>query len=302
MTVQHRPDALCILSVHAHPDDEASKAASTIARYHAEDVRTVLVCCTGGEAGEILNPEADTPAAREDLPAVRRAELDESVRIIGYDRLYLLGYRDSGMPGTDANADPRNFANADFDEAVGRLVAIIRAERPQVVLTYGRDGRYEHPDHYQVHDISMAAFDRAGDPGWYPDEGAAWQPLKLYFMGGLSPARVFVLHDWFVDHGEESPFAPWIDDLDRDADDPTTTRIDVRDYLEVGRAALLAHRTQVGPDGFWFRMPIEVAREQFPWEDFVLARSLVDVSGERYEDDLFAGVREPEPVEGQPLP
>ena len=119
-----------VLSVHAHPDDEASKGAATMARYGAEGVRTVLVTCTGGEAGDILNPEADTEDVRADLAAVRRRELDDAVRIIGYDALYLLGYRDSGMPDTEPNAHPDNFANADLDEAVGRLVEIIRGRTP----------------------------------------------------------------------------------------------------------------------------------------------------------------------------
>ena len=127
---------LCVLSVHAHPDDEASKGAATMARYHDEGVRTVLVTCTGGEAGDILNPEADTEDVRADLAAVRMRELDDAVRIIGYDELYLLGYRDSGMPDTEPNAHPDNFANADLDEATGRLVEIVRAERPQVIVGY----------------------------------------------------------------------------------------------------------------------------------------------------------------------
>src|SRR3954451_10653106 len=148
-------EALCVLSVHAHPDDEASKGAATMARYHAEGVRTVLVTCTGGEAGDILNPEADTEDVRRDLPSVRRRELDDAVRVIGYDELYLLGYRDSGMPDTEANEHPENFANADLDEATGRIVRIIRAERPQVVVGYDRDRGWKHPDHIRVHEAGL---------------------------------------------------------------------------------------------------------------------------------------------------
>src|SRR5207253_1727234 len=129
----------CILTVHAHPDDESSKGAATIARYAAEGIRTVLVCCTGGEAGDILNEAADTDEARADIGAVRARELDAAVRVIGYHRLHMLGYRDSGMPGTDTNAHPGCFAQADVDEATGRLVRIIREERPQVVVTYDWD-------------------------------------------------------------------------------------------------------------------------------------------------------------------
>jgi mycothiol S-conjugate amidase len=288
-----------VLSVHAHPDDEASKGAATMARYGSEGVRTVLVTCTGGEAGDILNPEAESEEVRADLTAVRLRELDEAVRIIGYDALYLLGYRDSGMPDTESNAHPDNFANADLDEAVGRLVRIVRAERPQVLVGYALDRVYAHPDHVRVHEITVLAFERAGDPDWYPDLGAPWQPLKLYYTSGFTKERIQSMHDWFVEQGEESPFIKWMEridaELEEDADpgSVTTTRIDVRDFLEVGRAALLAHRTQVAPDSFFFRVPLEVARERHPWEEYVLARTLVDpgrVDGE-YETDLFAGIR-----------
>jgi mycothiol S-conjugate amidase len=288
-----------VLSVHAHPDDEASKGAATMARYGSEGVRTVLVTCTGGEAGDILNPEADTDDVRADLAAVRLRELDEAVRIIGYDALYLLGYRDSGMADTEPNAHPDNFANADLDEAVGRLVAIVRAEQPQVLVGYGRDRVYAHPDHVRVHEITVLAFERAGDPDWYPDLGARWQPLKLYYTSGFTKERIQSMHDWFVEEGEESPFVKWIERLEAELEEDTepeavtTTRIDVREFLDVGRAALLAHRTQVPPDSFFFRVPLEVAQERHPWEEYVLARTLVDpgrVDGE-YETDLFAGIR-----------
>jgi mycothiol S-conjugate amidase len=286
---------LCVLSVHAHPDDEASKGAATMAKYVAEGVRTVLVTCTGGEAGDILNEEADSEEARTDLHAVRMRELEESVRIIGYHRLYLLGYRDSGMPDTEHNAHPDNFANADLDEAVGRLVEIIRAERPQVLIGYpdGRDGGYGHPDHIRVHDITVLAFDRAGDPDWYPDLGAPWQPLKLYSSGGFSRARIVKMHEYFTSRGEESPFAQWIERLPADRPDTTTTRIDIGDYIHIGREALLAHRTQVAPTGFFFRVPHEVARDIHPYEDFVLERSLVEstVAEGEYESDLFQDIR-----------
>jgi len=288
---------LCVLSVHAHPDDEASKGAATMARYVAEGVHTVLVTCTGGEAGDILNEEADSPETRADLPAVRMRELEDSVRIIGYHELYLLGYRDSGMPDTEHNAHPDNFANADLDEAVGRLVRIMRLERPQVVISYpdAREGGYQHPDHIRVHDISVLAFDRAGDPDWYPDADEPWQPLKLYFSGGFSRERVVKMHEYFTSRGEESPFAEWVQRMPADRVDTTTTRIDIADFMHISREALLAHRTQVAPSGFFFRVPAEVAREIHPYEDFVLERSLVDtgvVDGE-YETDLFQGVRVP---------
>jgi mycothiol S-conjugate amidase len=267
-----------------------------MARYHLQGVRTVLVTCTGGEAGDILNAEADTAEARADLGAVRRRELEASVRIIGYDALHLLGYRDSGMPDSEHNGHPDNFANADLDEAVGRLTRIIRAERPQVVVTYGDDQRgYRHPDHLRVHEVSVAAYERAGDPDWYPAAGSPWQPLKLYYSGGFTRRRVQIMHEWLVEHGQESPYTQWMERWSADEPDTTTTRVDVSEHMGVARDALRAHRTQVDGNGAWFRIPVDVARRLHPWEEFVLARSLVGstVPDGGFETDLFAGLRVP---------
>ena len=288
---------LRLLSVHAHPDDEASKGAATVAKYAAENIRGVLVCCTGGEEGEILNPAVDTPEVRENLHEVRMQELNDSVETIGYEKLYMLGYRDSGMKDTEANANPGNFQNAPLDEAVERLVRIIRAEHPQVIITYGDDSKfYPHPDHVRVHEISGPAFDAAGDPNAFPDSGEPWQPQKMYYTG-WSARRIRALNDAFIARGEESPYAQWFEreGFDDAIDERFTTFIDVSDFLHKRREALLAHRTQVDPTGFWMRLPDEVVREVFPWEEFVLARSLVDtgVADGDVEDDLFAGLRAP---------
>ena len=289
-------DRLCLLQVHAHPDDEASKGAGTTAKYAAEGVHNVLVCCTGGEAGDILNPAVEHPGSAEAMRELRMAELRESVRVLGYGSLHLLGYHDSGMPDTDTNARPDNFANAPLEEAVGRLVRIIREERPQVIITYREDRSfYPHPDHIRVHEISLPAFDLAGDPEAYPDAGEPWQPLKLYFVS-WSIARVKALHEAYLRRGEESVYASWFErGFDANRTDDFTTLIDVGDFLHKRRASLLAHRTQVDPEGHWMRLPDDVIREVFPWEEFTLARSLVDnrVPDGEFEDDLFAGIREP---------
>ncbi|HEV3401366.1 MAG TPA: mycothiol conjugate amidase Mca [Acidimicrobiales bacterium] len=281
-------ERLCLLTVHAHPDDEASKGAGTVARYHAEGVRCVLVCCTGGEAGDILNPAVDRPEIRERLPEVRMEELARATSVIGYDEVVLLGYRDSGMPGTPTNEDPRCFARAPLDEAVGRLVAAIRRERPQVIVTYADDQEgYPHPDHLRVHDITLPAFDAAGDPDAYPDLGEPWQPLKLYYVA-WSRARMLAIHEKFLELGLESPFdEKWLDRPDHDH--RITTRLDVAELHHVRRDALLAHETQIDPESpFWFGLPPDVVA--YRYDDYILARSLVDTP--LPEDDLFAGVRE----------
>lgn len=302
---------LCLLSIHAHPDDESSKGASTVARYHAEGVRTVLVCCTGGELGDVVNPKLDSQEVRDNLTAVRREELAQAAKIIGFDEVVMLGYRDSGMPGSSGNFDMRCFHQAPLAEAVGRLVAIIRRTRPQVILTYGDDQQgYPHPDHLRVHDISLAAFDAAGDPDAYPWAGPAWQPQKMYYSV-WSRARFLAMHERFLELGMESPFDQrWFDRPNQD--DRVTTRIEVGDYYDVRVNALLAHATQIDPESkWWFGLPNDVAKTVHPYEEYTLARSLVAeiadeterrrrrteaseaseaVDGLAIETDLFAGL------------
>jgi len=278
----------CLLAVHAHPDDEASKGAGTVARYHDHGVHTVLVCCTGGEAGDILNPAMDRPEVRERLHEVRMEELRQATEIIGYDEVVLLGYRDSGMPGTPENADPRSFAQAPLDEAVGRLVEVIRRERPQVIITYSDEQTgYPHPDHLRVHDITVPAFEAAGDPDAYREAGPPWTPSKMYYTT-WSHKRVVAMHDKFVELGLESPFdAKW---LARGVTAPTpTTVIDIHGYASVRDRALLAHATQIDPTSkFWFGLPPEVAETLYPYDEYLLARSAAPPATP--EDDLFAGI------------
>jgi mycothiol S-conjugate amidase len=288
-------EQLRLLTVHAHPDDESSKGAGTVAKYHDEGAWSVLVCCTGGEAGDILNPAMDTPEVKADIANVRRRELERAAEILGYDELVWLGYRDSGMPDSPENADPRSFAAADLDDAVERLVAIIRRTRPHVIVTYpDEQSRYPHPDHLRVHEISDVAFDAAGDPERFPDAGEPWQPLKLYYTT-WSRARIVALHEKMLELGLESPYARWFEQ-DPDAPPPpepppVTTRIEVGAYYGHRKGALLAHATQIDPESpFWFSLPDDVAAGVYPYDDYTLARSLVD--SEPPEDDLFAGVRE----------
>jgi len=284
------PDRLCLLSVHAHPDDEASKGAPTVAKYHAAGIRTVLVCCTGGEEGDILNPAMDTPEVRADIARIRMAELKASTDIIGYDVTVLLGYRDSGMPDSEANKNPAAFAQVPLEEEVERLVGVIRRERPQVVITYGDDHTgYPHPDHIRVHEISILAFDDAGDPDRFPEAGAPYAPAKLYYS--VWPASRFkLIHAKYLELGMESPFdEKWLARIEHD--EVYTTTIDIDGFQQVRGEALKAHATQVDPNSpFWFGLPPDAMREINATENFLLARSRVggtDVT----EDDLFAGVR-----------
>lgn len=289
------------MTVHAHPDDEASKGAGTVARYHAAGVRTVLVTCTGGEEGDVLNPAMDRPEVRERLPEIRRQELGEAARVIGYDAVVMLGYRDSGMPGSEANADPRSFAAAPLDEAVGRLVAIIRREQPQVIITYPQDqSGYPHPDHLRVNEISELAFDAAGDPELYPDAGPAWQPLRLCYVR-WSVKRLRAMHDKFVELGLDSPFkderlgrliaAEQKEEANPEQKWPRIV-VDISGHASVVREGLLAHATQVDPNSrHWFGLPPEVADTVYPYEEYDVARDLSGQGGKAgVYDDLFVGI------------
>lgn len=282
-------EPLRLLTVHAHPDDESSKGAGTVALAADAGVHCVLVCCTGGEAGDILNPALDTPEVRADLVAVRRRELQRAAEILGYAEIVWLGYRDSGMPGSPENADPRAFANAPLDEAVGRLVAILRRVRPHVVITYPdvQDG-YQHPDHLRVFDVSIAAVRAAADPNRYPWSGPAWDVPKLYYTM-WTRARMLATHQKIIELGLESPYdeswfqRPW-------QDFRVTTSVDISSVWERRKQALLAHETQIDPNSpFWFALPDDVARTVHPFEEYHLARSNVDV--ELPETDVFAGLR-----------
>ncbi|MDP1795507.1 MAG: mycothiol conjugate amidase Mca, partial [Acidimicrobiales bacterium] len=303
-TVQEMDERLCLLTVHAHPDDEASKGAGTVAKYHAQGVHTVLVCCTGGEEGDILNPAMDTDEVRANIGEVRRQELDNAAKAIGYDEVVMLGYRDSGMPDSEANRNPGSFAQAPLDEAVGRLVRIIRRAQPQVVVTYGdKQERYPHPDHLRVHEVTMAAVDAAADPNQFPNSGDPWEVSKIYYTA-WSFKRIVLMHEKFIELGLESPFSSdWFKDrkVDPDADagrdsdsesGALTTQIDLRGgYEDIRSQALLAHATQIDPNSpFWFGLPPEVMREIHPYDDYVLARGPLGADEGELETDLFAGV------------
>ena len=293
-----------LLTVHAHPDDESSKGAMTVAKYRAEGVHTVLVCCTGGELGDVVNPAMDRPEIKENLAAVRAEELRRATEIIGYSEVVMLGYRDSGMADSEGNHDPESFHQADLDDAVGRLVAVIRRTRPQVIITYGDDQQgYPHPDHLKVHDITLPAFERDGDVAWYPEAGEPWSPVKLYYTV-WSRERAQRMHQRFVDLDLESPYSdewlnrPW-------QDHRVTTRVEVGDFHDVRTNALLAHATQIDPTSkWWFGLPEDEARTIYPYEDYTLARSRTEaIAGEDLtpalplgssarvrETDLFHGV------------
>ena len=285
---------LRLMAVHAHPDDESSKGAATMARY-ARDGVDVLVCTlTGGERGDILNKGMERPEIRANLAAVRRAEMDRAREILGV-RQQFLGFVDSGLPEGDPPPPLPDgcFALQPLETAARPLVQAVRAFRPQVILGYDENGGYPHPDHVKCHEVTVEAFEAAADPDRYPGTGQPWQPLKLYYFLTFHKARFMALHEEMVRRGLESPFAErldeWVDNPDKPGHE-ITTRVPCGDYFEIRDRALLAHATQIDPEGFWFACPREIQVAAWPTEDFHLARSVVDT--EKPESDLFAGVRE----------
>jgi mycothiol S-conjugate amidase len=284
------------MAVHAHPDDESSKGAATMAKYVAEGAEVLVVTCTGGERGDVLNPrlKGDEEIERN-IHEVRRAEMDRAREILGVRQAWL-GFVDSGLPEGDPLPPlPEGcFALEKVETAAEPLVKLIREFRPHVVTTYDENGGYPHPDHIQCHRISVEAFDAAGDPDRYPEAGEPWQPLKLYYNQTFTKARILALHEAMLARTGSSPYEGWIERWESEEGEPRpereiTTHVPCGEYFELRDRALLAHATQVDPDGPWFSVPMEIQREVWPTEDFELARSLVDTTIP--EDDLFAGVR-----------
>lgn len=287
-------EQLRLMAVHAHPDDESSKGAATMARYAAEGVSVLVVTCTGGERGSVLNPKLDRPEVWENIAEIRRAEMEAARTILGVDHAWL-GFVDSGLPEGDPPPPlPEGcFALEEVSVAAERLVALMRQFRPHVVTTYDETGGYPHPDHIMCHKVSMAAFEAAGDPHRYPEAGPPWQPLKLYYHMTFHKARVLALHEAMLAAGLESPYTDWLKRWEErpDVSHRITTRVPCAEYFPVRDDALRAHATQVDPDGFWFQVPMEIQQRVWPTEDYELARSHVGYP-DGIEDDLFAGVRE----------
>ena len=280
------------MAVHAHPDDESSKGAATMARYVHEGVDVLVVTCTGGERGDILNPAMDKPEIKANMAAVRSAEMTAAREILGVDQRWL-GFVDSGFPeGEPPPPLPDGcFAVQPLEVAAKPLVEAVREFRPHVMLTYDEKGGYPHPDHVKCHEVSMEAFEAAGDPDRYPGTGEPWQPLKLYYHLTFTKDRMLTLHEAMLQAGLESPYAEWIKRFDEWPQLwEMTTRVPCADFFETRDKALLAHATQIDPNGPWFTCPIDLQRQVWPTEDYHLARSLVDT--ELPEDDLFTGVQE----------
>jgi len=316
-------DSPTLMTVHAHPDDEVIGTGGTMARAVRDGRRVVLVTCTRGEMGEIVVPELDTPDNHRRLGELRAAELEQAMSALGVTEWDNLGYRDSDMMGRPGNRDPRCFWQADLDEAIGRMVWIVRRDRPDVMTSYNDFGGYGHPDHIRAHQVTVGAFERAGDPAWYseqiaPEHGgtgpstedgglAPWTPAKLYEQAIPASMRN-AMRERIEALGETSFWSPPPDATPEQRaefeavaarilvpDESVTTWVDVTDVLEARWAALRAHRTQIADDFPFVRFGIESWREFWYREAFVRRETRVPAPDQ--ETDLFAGLegRDPGP-------
>ncbi len=317
------PEGGGLLLVHAHPDDEAMTTGGVIAAAVDAGRRVDLVTCTDGAEGEIHDPTLDPEEARPRLSAIRRDELACSLEALGGGRvtLHLLGYRDSGMMGTDANAHPEAFWQADLDEAIGRLVRIVRAARPAVMVGYDEHGGYGHPDHINAHRIAFGAWEAAADPGRYPDAGPPHEVAKLY-QTAFPRERWFALMIAMQERGIDLPwdFDTSVETYAADQLNPSnaeavrqaaeqreageevdgfgtpeaaiTTRVDVLAVADRKRACMACHRTQAQDLGWLLALPDDLATDALSPESFILRRwrGHEPIPAGLDEDDLFAGL------------
>ena len=296
-----------LMTVHAHPDDETISTGGMMAKYSRAGHRVICVTCTGGEHGEIVVPEMDTPENHARLAEIRADELRRALEQLGPIDSRMLGYVDSGMMGTPENEAAASFWQADVDDATGRLVRIVRETRPDVIVGYNDFGGYGHPDHIRAAQIAKLAFERAGDPAWYPEQLSGgrltpWQPHKFY-----EPVMDFTRRAELSEILEARGVKTWNrgsdDETDEqrveraaffqkmtDASGPKTAHVDVKDQIDEKLAAMREHVTQLPAQGFFLALTAQEWRTHLPVEDFSLRVSNVPVRIP--ETDLFAGLPE----------
>lgn len=285
---------LRLMAVHAHPDDESSKGAATMARYAAAGHRVMVVTLTGGERGEVLNPALQRDDVHDRIAEIRREEMTKAAQILGIEHRWL-GFIDSGLPKGDPPPPLPDdcFALVPLEESVEALVKVVREFRPHVMTTYDENGGYPHPDHIRCHQVSVAAFEAAGDYRLFPGSGDVWTVSKLYYIHGFLRQRMQLLQDEFARHGRVGPFAKWLEHWNPDHDgfaERVTSRVECGDYFSQRDDALRAHATQIDPNGDFFTAPIEWQQRLWSTEEFELARSRVPVT--LPETDLFAGIED----------
>jgi len=261
-----------LVSFQAHPDDETTNSAGTLAKAAEAGHRTVLVFATNGELGEVAEGLLDEG---EELWERRIQEARRSSEILGVQRVEFLGYHDSGMMGTPENDLPHTFWRADVEEAAEALAKILREEDADIVTIYDSDGNYGHPDHIQVHRVGLRAAELAGTPRVFEvtmnRDHFKRSMLEAAAQGNLP--------------GEDAPDPAFFDTLGR-PEEVITTTIDVRQYATTKRAAMRAHASQIADTSFFLSMSDEAFEQGFGYEWFIRH----GVPGDHRDDDLFAGL------------
>jgi N-acetyl-1-D-myo-inositol-2-amino-2-deoxy-alpha-D-glucopyranoside deacetylase len=310
-----------LMTTHAHPDDETIGTGGTMATAVAAGRRVVLVTCTRGEMGEIVVPEMDTPDNHRRLGEIRAGELERAMDALGVTEWENLGYRDSDMMGRRGNRDARCFWQANLDEAIGRLVFLVRTYRPDVMTTYNDFGGYGHPDHIRTHLVAVGAFARAGDPAWYPEQLAPehggtgapagegglvpWAPAKLYEQAIPASVRQ-ALRERMEAIGEQSWWSPPPDatpeqlaEFEANAarmlvpDESITAWIDVSAALDRRWDAINQHVTQMSKDNPFIRFGRDAWADSWNREAFIRRESRV--AAPAHETDLFEGLEDARP-------
>ena len=287
-----RVTGLRLMAIHAHPDDESSKGAATMAKYAAEGNRVKVVTCTDGRRGDVLNPAMDRPGVLENMIEVRRGEMARAAAALGVEHVWL-GYEDSGLPEGDPlpPLPEGSFAVQDPEDVAVKIVEQVREFKPHVIITYDENGGYPHPDHLMVHAVSMIAWEKSGDPEFAPEAGEPWTPLKLYYSHGFILQRMKLLQEMLLERGQKSPYELMIkrwEENEGDVFDRVTTQVECADYFAQRAEALTAHATQIDPAGAFLASPVADQQQAWPTEEFELARSRVETT--LPEDDLFAGI------------
>jgi mycothiol S-conjugate amidase len=280
------------MAVHAHPDDESSKGAATTAKYAALGYEVLVVSCTGGERGSVLNPHygRDIPEL-EPMREVREVEMRAAAAALGV-RHHWLGFVDSGLPEGDPLPPLPDgcFALQPLEVTARALVEVVREFKPHVMTAYDPSGGYPHPDHIMTHVVAKEAFDKAGDASAYEGAGEPWEVAKLYYNHDFSLARISTLHQAMVAAGLESPYGSWVEAREaRELPErPVTTQSHCAQYFSQRDDALRAHATQIDPNGFFFAVPRELEAQVWPFEEYELGVSRVET--QLPETDLFAGI------------
>lgn len=240
-----------LVCFHAHPDDEAISTGGLMAKASAAGHRVVLVCATRGEVGE---PQEGVLADGEALWERRVVELAQSCDVLGADPPRFLGYEDSGMEGEPTNDNPACFWQADSAEATQRLVDILTEVDASVLTIYDDHGGYGHPDHIQVHRVGLLAAQHLG--------------IENVFEATINRDAVKAMIEMSAD--DPAADGPDLEDVESFGTEEKDLSfiVDVAGHVEQKKAAMVAHRSQIGPDSFFLQMPEEVFAMAFGQESF----------------------------------